>query len=368
MTISDPPDPECNSSESYSEFPKTSIISANSLARELSRKNIFLTENEKREIDEVIKKYPMRINPHYFSLIQEKGDPIWNQCIPRIEEIRDLRGEEDPLKEENEIPFLTHRYPDRCLLIVSNICAMYCRFCTRKRKVGEESKNPSRSSFKVAVNYIKNHPEIRDVILSGGDPLLLSDKKIEEILKELRKISHIEMIRIGTRVPCVMPARITDNLCEVLHKYRRNPQLYINTHFEHPSEITDESRMACEKLIDSGIQLGNQSVLLKKVNDNPEVFTKLNQKLLSIGVKPYYIYQPDLVKGTYHFIGPVSKGKEIISSLRGHTSGMAVSHFVIDAPGGGGKIPLLPDYAKINPDGSVDMKNYQDKKFFYPSI
>ncbi|MFH0808771.1 MAG: KamA family radical SAM protein [archaeon] len=344
------------------------IISINDLVSELNRKNILLTKEEKEDIQKVIQKYPMRISEHYLSLIKEKSDPIWNQCIPRIEELTDTRGEDDPLKEENEIPCLTHRYPDRCLLLISNTCAMYCRFCTRKRKVGEVRKNPSKEDISQAIEYIRNNSKIRDVILSGGDPLLLSDERIEEILKELRTIPHIEMIRIGTRVPCVMPERVTKNLCKILHRYRNHPQLYINTHFEHPREITQASTIACERLIDAGIQLGNQSVLLKEVNYMPEIFKELNQKLLSIGVRPYYIYQPDLVKGTRHFIGPVEQGIKIIKSLRGHTSGMAVPHFVIDAPGGGGKIPMLPDYTKINEDKSISIKNYKDKEYFYPTI
>ena len=351
-----------------SDLPKTSISSTNSLIAALSHKNISLTSSEIKNIENVIQKYPMLISPHYFSLIKKKNDPIWNQSIPSIEEVLDLRGEEDPLNEENEIPFLTHRYPDRALLLVSNTCAMYCRFCTRKRKVGEVRKNPSMEDIRKAINYIKDHSEIRDVILSGGDPLLLGDKKLEKIIVELRTIPHIEMIRIGTRVPCVMPSRITDDLCNMLRKYNKRPPLYINTHFEHPSEITEEVRIACEKLIDSGIQLGNQSVILKGVNDKPKIFKELNQKLLSIGVKPYYMYQPDLVKGACHFICPVERGLEIIKSIRGHTSGMAVPQFVIDAPGGGGKIPLLPEYAKINRDGSVSMKNYKDKDYSYNAM
>jgi lysine 2,3-aminomutase len=336
------------------------------LKKELSKKNIFLSKDELKKVEKVTKKYPMRINSYYLSLIKEKEDPIWNQCIPKIDEIENTLGEEDPLKEENEIPFLTHRYPDRCLLMVSNTCAMYCRFCTRKRKVGEVLKNPSKKDIHKAISYIKEHKEIRDVLLSGGDPLLLNDKFLENILIEVRKIPHVEMIRIGTRVPCVMPERITDKLCTLLKKYNKNPQLYINTHFEHPREITKESKIACAKLIDAGIPLGNQSVLLKNVNDKPGIIKELNQKLLSIGVRPYYLYQPDLVKGTAHFRGPVKNGLRIIRELRGFTSGMAVPQFVIDSPGGGGKIPLLPKYASLKKDGSVKMKNYQKKIFNYP--
>lgn len=353
----------------YSDFPKSSITSAQNLSNELSKKNIFLTKEEIKEINEVTKKYPMRINPHYFNLIKEKNDPIYKQAVPSIEEILDERGEEDPLKEENGVPYLTHRYPDRALLLVSNTCAMYCRFCTRKRKVGESRKNPSKQDISKALDYIKEHNEIRDIIISGGDPLLLSDKTLEGILKDIRNIPHIEMIRIGSRVPCVMPSRINDNLCSILKNYNKRPPLYINTHFEHPNEITEESRIACEKLIDSGIQLGNQSVILKGINDSPETFKSLNQKLLSIGVKPYYIYQADPVKGAYHFLCPVSKGLEIIEKgLRGHTSGMAVPQYVIDAPGGGGKIPLLPDYSKREENGQITLRNYKNNTYSYPKV
>ena len=341
------------------------ITNINQLKEALSPKKIILSEDELRDIEEVTKKYPMRINSYYLSLIKEKNDPIWNQCIPKKEEIEIESGLEDPLHEENEIPFLTHRYPDRCLLLVSNTCATYCRFCTRKRKVGEIKKNPTKNAIEKAIKYIEEHKEIRDVILSGGDPFLLSVETLERIIIDLRKIKHIEMIRIGSRVPCTMPERVTDKLCEMLKKYNKNPILYVNTHFEHPREITNASKKACEKLIDSGISVGNQSVILKNVNNNPEIFRELNQKLLAIGVKPYYLYQPDLVKGTSHFIGPVKDGIDIIKGLRGHTSGMAVPHFVIDSPGGGGKVPLLPDYTKVQKNGSVKMKNYEGKKFEY---
>lgn len=355
-------------------LPKTShlvdsptIINIKSLKKYLKKKKIILSKKEIENIEKVIKKYPMRISPYYFSLIKKKNDPMWKQCIPDIKEITDTRGEEDPLMEEDTIPFLTHRYPDRCLLLISNTCAMYCRFCTRKRKVGEIRKNPTMKEIDRAINYIKAHKEIRDIILSGGDPLLLGDEFLEKVLIKVRNIPHIEMIRIGTRVPCVMPGRITPKLCKILKKYNRKPILYINTHFEHPDEITEKTEKACSMLINSGIQLGNQSVLLKGVNDKPGIFKKLNQKLLSIGIKPYYLYQPDPVKGTFHFIGPIENGIKIIKEgLRGHTSGMAVPHFVIDAPGGGGKIPLIPNYAQIQQDGSVKLRNYQDKKFYYP--
>lgn len=329
---------------------------------------------DKEELKKICGKYPLRISSYYFSLIKEKEDGIYKQCIPSIKEIQDSYGAEDPLNEEPEnqsrqgVPSLIiHRYPDRVLFRISNSCAMYCRFCTRKRKVGEENKIPSEKDFNKMLRYISDHEEIRDIILSGGDPLMLSTKKLEKILKEVRKINHIEIIRIGTRVPCTYPQRIIKdkNLQTILKENSNNPALYINTHFEHPMEITEESKNACEILTNLGIPLGNQSIVLKNVNDNPTTFMELNRKLLAMKVKSYYLYQPDLVKGTFHFICPVSKGLEIVKGLRGYTSGMAVPQFVIDSPGGGGKIPLLPEYTKTLDDGSVKITNYQGKHFEY---
>ena len=284
--------------------------------------------------------------------------------------MEDIFGEEDPLYEEPEhqirknVPsLLTHRYPDRVLFRVSNQCAMYCRFCTRKRKVGVPYKAMSKEQIIQGIEYIKQHKEIRDVILSGGDPLLLEDLELAFILKELRKIKHLQIIRIGTRVPCTLPQRITKELCNLLRKYH---PLYINTHFNHPDEITEESKKACEMLADAGIPLGNQTVLLKGVNDDIIIMKKLMQKLLTIRVKPYYLYQADLTKGTNHFRTKVKKGLEIIKGLRGFTSGMAVPHFIIDAPGGGGKIPLLPKYFVGCKDNKVLLRNYKDNLYEYP--
>lgn len=332
-------------------------------------------ELDEEELKEICKKYPMRINDYYFSLIKEKGDGIYKQCIPCLEEIKDTCGEEDPLYEEPEnqkrknVPsLLIHRYPDRVLLRISNSCAMYCRFCTRKRKVGDINKNPTWKEIAKAILYIKEHKEIRDVILSGGDPLMLPNNLLEKILKAVYIIiSKREngIIRIGTRIPCVLPQRITEDLCNILKKY---PPLYINTHFNHPNEITPESKKACEMLVNSGIPLGNQTVLLKGVNDNPETMKKLMQGLLSIRVRPYYIYQCDPVKGVNHLRTRVEKGLEIYKSLRGHTSGLAVPQFVIDAPGGGGKIPLLPEYLQSIDDDKVILKNYEGNIHEYPQI
>jgi lysine 2,3-aminomutase len=280
-----------------------------------------------------------------------------------VEEIQDRVCPVDPLDEENQspIPNLVHRYPDRVLFLVSSECAMYCRFCTRKRKVGGERMQITRESIEQGIAYIRDNPEIRDVILSGGDPLLLADDRLEWILRELRAIPTLEIIRIGTRVPVVLPQRITPGLVRVLRKFH---PLYINTHFNHPDEITDASTKACARLIDAGIPMGNQSVLLRGVNDNPEIMKRLMQKLLMIRVKPYYIYQADLVQGTDHFRTTVEEGLAVVRALRGHTSGMAVPAYVIDAPGGGGKIPLLPDYLQAMGD-QVVLKNYEGKIFTY---
>lgn len=327
------------------------------------------------ELKKVCEKYPMRIPRYYFSLIKENCDGIYRQCVPSQEEMVDLTGEEDPLNEEPEhqlrknVPsLLTHRYPDRVLFRISNSCAMYCRFCTRKRKVGDVKKNPTWKEIAKAVLYIKEHDEIRDVILSGGDPLMLPDLLLDKILNAVYLIiSKREngIIRIGTRIPCVLPQRITESLCAILKKYH---PIFLNTHFNHPAEITAESKKACEMLADFGIPVGNQTVLLKGVNDSPEIMKELMQKLVSMRVRPYYIYQCDPVKGANHFRTKVEKGLEIIRGIRGFTSGLCVPHFVIDAPGGGGKIPLLPEYVKEISDGKVVMKNYEGKDFEYLQV
>ena len=342
----------------WEELLKKSIVNEEQLYK------ISKIKIKKEEIQKVIQKYPMSINPYYLSLIKSENDPIWKQCIPDVREIEDEFGFEDPLHEEEDSPVygLTHRYPDRVLLLISNRCAMYCRFCTRKRKVGIAYKTMTKENILKGIEYIKQHKEIRDVILSGGDPLLLKDEEIEFILKKVREIKHIEIIRIGTRVPCTLPQRITKELCNMLKKYH---PLYINTHFNDPNEIIEESKRACGLLADSGIPLGNQTVLLKGVNDNPNIMKRLMQKLLTIRVKPYYIYQADLTKGTNHFRTKVSDGIKIIKGIRGHTSGMCVPHFIIDAPGGGGKIPILPDYLQSYDGKTIKLKNYRDLDYEY---
>ncbi len=323
-------------------------------------KALNLPNDELAGLDKVFR---IKVNPYYFSLIKKKGDPIYRQVIPDKAELEDCGLEYDPLSEEKDspVPSIVHRYPDRCLFLVSPECASYCRFCTRKRKVGDAQKISPRF-IQQGIKYIAEHPEIRDVIISGGDPLMLSDQKIEHILSSLRQIPHIQILRIGTRVPCFLPQRITTKLVRILKKYH---PLYINVHFNHPDELTPEAVKALSRLADAGIPLGNQTVLLKGVNDDPEVMKLLMQKLLQARVRPYYIYQADMVYGTEHFRTRVEKGLEIIKALRGWTSGLAVPHFVIDAPGGGGKIPLLPEYVKSISDEEVVMCNYEGREFHY---
>ena len=314
-------------------------------------------------LEEVAARYPMRVNPYYLGLIKAVGDPIWKQAVPAEEELRDAVCPADPLEEENQspVPNLVHRYPDRVLFLVCSECAMYCRFCTRKRKVGGDDMQIDRASIERGLAYIREHGEIRDVILSGGDPLLLSDERLEWILKELRAIPHVEIIRIGSRVPVVLPQRITGALVRLLRRFH---PLYLNTHFNHPDEITEVAAKACARLADAGIPLGNQTVLLRGVNDDPAVMKHLMRKLLAIRVKPYYLYQADMVQGTDHFRTSVEEGLEIIRALRGHTSGLGVPAYVIDAPGGGGKIPLLPDYLQSLGD-EVVLKNYRGETYHY---
>ncbi len=319
------------------------------------------------EVRDIVDRYPVRITPAVLKMIKEKGDPIWKQVVPTSQE-----GESDsachsgdPLHEEKDspVPNLVHRYPDRVLLFVTNQCPIYCRFCTRKRFVGSPGMLTPDELSQV-VNYLSARTEVRDIILSGGDPLMVADVLLERILGALRAISHIEIIRFGTRVPGTLPSRITDAFCAMIKRYH---PIYMNLHFNHPDEITPEVALACNKLADAGVPLGSQTVLLAGVNDDPTVMKRLMQKLLAIRVKPYYIYQADLVAGTHHFRTRVETGLKIITALRGHTSGMAVPHYVIDAPGGGGKVALLPrDVLWSISDKEVFVKNYEDKIISYP--
>jgi lysine 2,3-aminomutase len=290
-------------------------------------------------------RYPLRITRTYLGLVREKGDPVWKQCIPDPRELEQDHLLTDPLNEGGLTcaPGLIHRYPDRVVLLVSSTCPTLCRFCMRKNRMGIEGGFTNQNSFKAALEYIEARPAIREVILSGGDPLMLSDDEVENILTRVRTIPHLEVVRIHTRAPVTLPERITRRLCRMVKQYH---PIYVNTQFNHPVEITPLSTQACARLADAGVPVGNQTVLLRGVNDDPEVMKTLMQKLLTIRVRPYYIHQMDLVKGTRHFRTPVQKGLDIIAGLRGHTSGMTTPAYVIDLPGGKGKVPLLPDDVK----------------------
>jgi lysine 2,3-aminomutase len=323
-----------------------------------------LFEVEEEEISKVVPRYPMLINPYYLGLIRNKGDGIYRQAVPDIREITEEEGLEDPLNEEalSPVPGLTHKYPDRVLFLVSSQCAMYCRFCNRKRKLGRASMVTSKTVIE-GISYIKGNKKIRDVLLSGGDPLLLSDRDLYILLSELRSISHLEIIRLGTRVPCSLPQRVTHRLTDMLKRFH---PLYINTHFNHPAEITAEASLACARLVDAGIPLGCQTVLLKGINDDPDLMRILMKKLLAIRVRPYYLFQADRAKGTSHFWTPLEKGVKIMAALEGYISGLCVPRFMIDLPGGGGKIPITPDYVMEKEKSNLRLKNYLGEEYVYP--
>lgn len=314
-------------------------------------------------LKEVAAQYPMRISPYYLGLIKEVGDPVWRQCVPDPLELADVGQHSDPLDEErlSPVPGVIHRYPDRVVWLVSSACAVYCRFCMRKRSVGCSGIPANPDAWARALGYIGANPQIRDVLISGGDPLLLDDDIMEGVLTRLRKIPHVEIIRIGTRVPVTLPERITPRLCRMLKSL--NP-VYVNTHFNHPLEITRESSRACARLADAGIPLGNQTVLLRGINDTPAVIKRLMQLLLTIRVRPYYIHQMDLVRGTSHFRTAVELGLEIMEGLRGHTSGLATPYYVIDLPGGKGKVPLVPDSLKRRGEKLL-LRNYLGETIEY---
>ena len=338
---------------------KRSIASLEALAERFGSEHVGDIERLKQAAEN----FEFRISPAMVDLIREPGDPIWQQYVPTVQELEVEDGIIDSLAEDahSPVPNITHRYPDRALFLVSPVCASYCRFCTRRRKVGDPEKIPM-AQLESAFRYLEEHTEIRDVIMSGGDPLLLSDRRLDEICARLRAIPHLEIIRIGSRVPCHLPERITPELCAILKKYH---PFYINTHFNHPDELTPAAVKALGMLADAGIPLGCQTVLLKGVNDDPAVMKVLMQKLLTARVRPYYIYQCDQVAGAEHFRTTVEKGLEIIRALRGWTSGLAVPHYVIDAPGGGGKIPLLPEYVEAMDDDQVVLRNYAGKTYVY---
>jgi lysine 2,3-aminomutase len=325
------------------------------------REILPLTDAQVSEIRKASQLFPMAITPYYASLMDPNNPrcPIRLQSVPTIQETMIANEDiEDPLAEDHDspVPGITHRYPDRVLLLVSQMCAMFCRHCTRKRSVGDKQQSPSKDELKTAIQYIRDTPEVRDVLISGGDPFLLSTKRLDWILTELNAIDHVEVVRIGTRTPVVLPQRIDDELITMLKKHQ---PIWVNTHFNHPREITPQSREALRKLADAGIPLGNQNVLLRDVNDCPLIVQNLVHRLVENRVRPYYMYQCDLSRGIEHFRTSVSKGIEIMEMLIGHTSGFAVPTYVVDAPGGGGKIPLTPQYLISMGTRKVVLRNYE---------
>jgi lysine 2,3-aminomutase len=331
---------------------------------------INLTQKEKNDITHSMKYLRMAITPYYASLMDpdDPEDPVRKQAVPTLNEIHVTEDEmEDSVGETVDSPHsgLTHRYPDRVLLLLTDQCSMYCRHCCRRRIVGQTDHQRSWEEIKAGIDYIRDTPQVRDVLLSGGDCLLVSDEFLEKVIREIRKIKHVQIVRLGTRTPCVLPYRITPQLIKMLRKYH---PIWLNTHFNHPKEITTVSKRAVEMLVDGGIPVGNQTVLLKGVNDCPTIMKKLVQDLTWIRCRPYYIYQCDIAKGLEHFRTSIAKGIEIIENLRGHTSGFAVPEFIIDAPTGGGKIPVGPNYLISMSDKRVVLRNYEGGIFSFPEV
>lgn len=325
------------------------------------KKYVTLTPEEEDGVSKCLGTLRMAITPYYLSLIDLNNPncPVRKQAVPTAAELHKAEADLlDPLHEDTDspVPGLTHRYPDRVLLLVTDQCSMYCRHCTRRRFAGQHDAAVDMCQIDKCIEYVSQHPEVRDVLLSGGDALLISDEKLEYIISKLRAIPHVEIVRMGSRTPVVMPQRITPELCNMLKKYH---PIWLNTHFNHPNEITEESARACAMLADAGIPLGNQTVLLAGVNDCVHVMKNLVHKLVSMRVRPYYIYQCDLSMGLEHFRTPVSKGIEIIEGLRGHTSGYCVPTFVVDAPGGGGKTPVMPNYVISQTPNKVILRNFE---------
>ncbi len=328
---------------------------------------IKLTPEEEKGISKASGRLSMAITPYWSTLIdpEDPDCPLRRQAVPvAAESVISPHEMVDPCAEDRDspVPHLVHRYPDRVLLLATEHCAMYCRHCTRRRLVGEHREDNSPSRFDAAVEYIKSNKKVRDVLISGGDPFILEDEEIENLLENLRSISHVEFLRLGTRVPVTLPQRISEKLVTMLKKYS---PLWISIHFNHPKEITKRCKIACDMLSDAGFPLGSQTVLLKGINDRPYIMKKLMQELLQIRVRPYYIYQCDPVKGTQHFRTPVAAGINIVEKLRGHTSGYAVPTYVIDGPGGGGKIPVGPNYILSQAKGKYVLRNYKGKIYTY---
>ncbi|MBR0223047.1 MAG: lysine 2,3-aminomutase [Bacteroidales bacterium] len=325
------------------------------------KKYVELTPEEEEGVKKSLQTLRMAITPYYLSLIDPNNPhcPIRRQAIPTGAEVHQSPADLlDPLHEDEDspVPGLTHRYPDRVLFLITDMCSMYCRHCTRRRFAGQNDCESTQDRIQAAIDNIARTPQVRDVLLSGGDALMVGDKMLESIIQRLRAIPHVEIIRLGSRTPVVCPQRITDDLVNMLKKYH---PIWLNTHFNHPNEVTAESTAACARLADAGIPLGNQSVLLRGVNDCVHVMKKLVHELVKMRVRPYYIYQCDLSMGLEHFRTPVSKGIEIIEALRGHTSGYAVPTFVVDAPGGGSKTPVMPQYVISQAPGKVVLRSFE---------
>ena len=329
-----------------------------------------LTPEERAGVQLANQKLAMAITPYFFNLIDPEDPlcPIRQQVIPKIDETKTADWEmSDPVGEDQTSPVkgIVHRYPDRVLFLVTDRCAAYCRYCTRSRLVSNATGYDFRPEFEQQIDYVRQHPEVRDVLISGGDPLLLSNSKIDFLLNELRSIEHVEFLRIGTRIPIFLPQRITSELCDILKKYH---PLFMSVHANHPAELTSEVKLGLDRLADSGIPLGNQSVLLRNVNDSVDVMKVLVQKLLRCRVRPYYLYQCDLISGSSHLRTSVTEGIKIIEGLRGHTTGYAIPQFVIDAPGGGGKTPINPETIVSHDANQIVIRNYEGKEFEYPEI
>ena len=327
---------------------------------------LALSAGEIQEIENAGKTYRWAVSPYYLSLMDDTDplDPIRLQGLPTKAELFDEIGEEDPMGEKitSPAPGITRRYPDRLIINVTNMCAMYCRHCQRRRNIGETDTHTPKAQLVAALDYIRANPEIRDVLITGGDALLLSDHTLDWLLAELHAIPHVEIKRLGTRTPVTLPMRITDELCTILSKY---PPIYINTQFNHPKEVTEEAKNAADKLVAAGVVLGNQAVLLKGINNEPAVMKKLNQELLKIRVRPYYIFHAKNVKGTRHFVPRIQDGIDIMEQLRGHTSGLAVPTYIINAPKGGGKTPIAPQYLVHLNENKAVLRTWEGKHILY---
>ena len=342
---------------------KNRITDATTLSKVLN-----LSDEEKEEIDKIGEKYRWAVSPYYVSLMDpdDPMDPLRRQSIPTGQELVDNTGKADPMGEEytNPAGSITRRYPDRLIINITNICAMYCRHCQRRRNIGEVDKHTPQEELEKSLEYVKNTPELRDVLLTGGDAFMLTDDKLDWILTELRKIPHVEIIRLGSRSPVTVPMRVTDNLCSILSKHM---PIYVNTHFNHPKEVTEDAKEACFKLARAGVALGNQAVLLNKINNDPHVMKVLCQELLKIMVRPYYIFQAKEVVGTSHFITKVEEGIEIMEKLRGYTSGLAIPTYIINAPEGHGKTPMTPEYLISLGKDNVSIRTWENRFFKYPN-